>query len=590
MSLRHNLITAAAIFGLVALTFLLNLNALSGNWRFDDGWLLDYASRFSPLDYFFNPAITRGYSLNNLTPSNPLIFDINLWLFGLSPKGFYFQHLATLAGCALGSYFLLRIWATPLIAFLGSALFLAGVPSLFVAQQLMVGHYVAGLFFTILAVAAYRLNLDRKQWLLTALSTLFYILATTCKEVYFPLPFVLIFFQHERLTTRIYQALPMFAWSIGYMFWRLAVLGSFVGGYDAGGRSFSLSDALLDYSAIPDLLFAGPYLPWAAIFIFVVLLASLAKSKQLNVTLLVVALLAVLLPLLPLTQVPGITQANRYLLLPWWLFAMTLAATLARLPRLNIGLKTLIATIFILLAGTQALQVQKQLTPKLAQFDAVYEFFLESPSSQTFYSAEIKDAYYLDTVLNGARYAQARIKGDEAKKLGILVSARSLATVDTTEKNLWSYDQACQCMRNISHEVTPKKASKLKPPKLTILPISPPYPPLFQAGEGSLRVDKTSDMRVRLSGISRHPPGDQEHQLILITPQHPKAFKVTLDGAHKKNSKRFKFHVTLDYRSSESADSAAEKSCLLIRSAHTPLRLLVSDNNTNCQDLLSTQP
>ena len=587
MTLRPNLITAVAIFGLVSLTFILNLSAFSGNWRFDDGWLLDYASRFSPLDYFFNPAITRGYSLNNLTPSNPLIFDINLWLFGLSPKSFYYQHLATLAGCALGSYFLLRIWATPLIAFLGSTLFLVGVPSLFVAQQLMVGHYVAGLFFTTLAVFIYRLNLDRKQWPLTALSTLFYIIATTCKEVYFPLPFVLIFFQHDRFSTRIYHALPMFAWSIGYMFWRLSVLGSFVGGYDAGGRPFSISDALLAYSTLPELLFTGPYLPWAALFIFVALVAYLAKLKQLNILLFVVALLAVLLPLAPLTQVPGITQANRYLLLPWWLFAMALTATLARLPTLNTGIKALIAIAFIIPACTQALHVQTQLAPKLAQFDALYEFFLQSPANQTLYSAEIKDAYYLDTVLNGARYAQARFKGEEVKKLGLLVSDRSLASMDTTQNNLWSYEQECQCVRNISQEIGEKKGSKPKPPKLTILPISPPYPPLFEAGKGSLRLNQLSDKSLRLTGISMHPPGDLEHQLILITPSPPKTFKVSLDNAHKNNPKRFGFHLTLDYGSSESADIAAEKICLLIRSAHTPLRLLLNDHNTYCRDLLS---
>ncbi|RLW67595.1 MAG: hypothetical protein B6D70_01440, partial [gamma proteobacterium symbiont of Stewartia floridana] len=89
MPVRQNLITAALMLGLVIVTFLLNQSALSGNWRFDDGWLLDYASRFSPFDYFFDPAITRGYSLNNLTPTNPLIFDLNLWLFGFEPQGFY---------------------------------------------------------------------------------------------------------------------------------------------------------------------------------------------------------------------------------------------------------------------------------------------------------------------------------------------------------------------------------------------------------------------------------------------------------------------------------------------------------------------
>ncbi|MBW9274995.1 MAG: hypothetical protein K1563_15045, partial [Candidatus Thiodiazotropha sp. (ex. Lucinisca nassula)] len=80
---RPHVTTSISILVLLAVTFLANQSALSAFWRFDDGWLLDYASRFSPSDYFLNPAITRGYSLNNLTPFNPFIYDMNLWLLGV---------------------------------------------------------------------------------------------------------------------------------------------------------------------------------------------------------------------------------------------------------------------------------------------------------------------------------------------------------------------------------------------------------------------------------------------------------------------------------------------------------------------------
>ncbi|MCG7871445.1 MAG: hypothetical protein JAZ11_05000 [Candidatus Thiodiazotropha lotti] len=590
MPVRQNLITAALLFGLVALTFFLNQSALSGNWRFDDGWLLDYASRFSPFDYFFNPAITRGYSLNNLTPTNPLIFDLNLWLFGFDPKGFYIQHLATLAGCAIASYLLLRCWVSPQFAFIGGALFLIGTPTQFVAQQLMVGHYVSGLLFSILAIYAFQLNLNRRHWLLTILTTLFYVIATTCKEVYFPLPFVLLLLPGQSLSVRLKLALPMLIWSAAYMFWRLAVLGSFVGGYDAGGQAFSLSKAVQSYGAIPELLFATPYLPWLLSLIFIALIATLALRKRLNIPLMVVALLAVLLPLLPLTQHPGITEANRYLLLPWWLFTMTLIIALANTDSLNIGLKSVILLIFMAAAGTQAWQAQQAMQSRISRFDAVYGFFLQPPTGGIFYAKEIKDAYYLDTVLNGARYAQARVSGESTEKLPLFMDSRNLRSIDTEQKSIWRYDTDCQCVRNISDRIKSGKKPKPKAPKILTVAISPPYPPLFEAGPGSISMRLPGEQSLQIHGHSVHPADDLEHQIILITPQKPKRIKSKLAAVEAGSADHYRFTLTLDYGDRNSRDLAAEQSCLLIRSAYSPIRLLLNQQATACNDLLSIKP
>ncbi|MCG7986762.1 MAG: hypothetical protein JAZ20_12195 [Candidatus Thiodiazotropha weberae] len=590
MPVRQNLITAALLFGLVALTFLLNQSALSGNWRFDDGWLLDYASRFSPFDYFFNPAITRGYSLNNLTPTNPLIFDLNLWLFGFDPKGFYIQHLTTLAACAIASYFLLRCWVSPLFAFLGGVLFLIGAPTQFVAQQLMVGHYVSGLLFSILAIYAFQLNLNRRHWLLTPLTTLFYVIATTCKEVYFPLPFVLLLLPGQSLSVRLKLALPMLIWSAAYMFWRLAVLGSFVGGYDAGGQAFSLSKAVQSYGAIPELLFATPYLPWLLSLIFIALIVTLALRKRLNIPLMVVALLAVLLPLLPLTQHPGITEANRYLLLPWWLFTMTLIIALANTDSLNIGLKSVILLIFTASAGTQAWQAQQAMQPRVSHFDAVYQFFLQPPAGGIFYSKQIKDAYHLDTVLNGARYAQARVSEKSTEKLPLFMDSRNLRSIDTEQKSIWRYDTDCQCIINISERIKSGKKPKPKAPKILTVAILPPYPPLFEAGPGSLSMSMQNEQRLQFQGHSVHPADDLEHEIILITPRQPKRIKSKLAPVKAESAGEYRFTLTLDYADRDSRDLAAKQSCLLIRSAYSPIRLLPNQQASVCNDLLSLKP
>ncbi|MBW9258009.1 MAG: hypothetical protein K1562_10330 [Candidatus Thiodiazotropha sp. (ex. Lucinisca nassula)] len=590
MPVRQNLITTALMLGLVILTFLLNQSALSGNWRFDDGWLLDYASRFSPFDYFFDPAITRGYSLNNLTPTNPLIFDLNLWLFGFDPQGFYIQHLATLAACAIATYLLLRCWVSPLFAFIGGALFVIGAPTQFVAQQLMVGHYVSGLLFSILAIYTFQLNQSRRHWLLTSLSTLFYVIATTCKEVYFPLPFVLLMLPGQSLSVRLKLALPMLIWSVAYMFWRLAVLGSFVGGYDSGGQAFSISKAVQSYGSIPELLFVTPYLAWLLSLIFIALMVNLVRQKRLNTPLMVVALLAVMLPLLPLTQHPGITEANRYLLLPWWLFTVTLIIALANTQILKLSLKAAILLLFTASAGVQAWQAQQAMQPRLNQFDAVYEFFLQPPPGGIYYSREIKDAYYLDTVLNGARYAQARVSGESSEKLPLFMDSRNLSSIDTEQKSIWRYDRDCQCVLNISERIKSGKKPKPKAPKVLTVAISPPYPPLFEAGLGSLSLSQPSEQRLQIHGHSVHPAEDLEHQIILITPQKPKRIKSKLAAVEAESADHYRFTLTLDYEDRNSRDLAAKQSCLLIRTAYSPIRLLPNQQATVCNDLLSVKP
>ncbi|MCU7929632.1 MAG: hypothetical protein KZQ90_02450 [Candidatus Thiodiazotropha sp. (ex Codakia rugifera)] len=591
MTLHPYAKTPAYLIGLLALSFLIHQDALSGYWRFDDGWLLDFSSRFSPWDYFLNPAITRGYSLNNLTPFNPFIYDLNLWLFGLSPKGFYFQHLATLTGCAIASFFLLRLWIPPLFAFLGAAAFLVGAPTLFVAQQLMVGHYIAGLFFSILAIYTYLIGLDRQNWWLVALATLFYLLATTCKEIYFPLPFVLLFFQRGSLTTRLYHIIPMISWSVCYLFWRLIALGSFVGGYDSGGQAFSIVTSLEVFSTIPFLLFGEGYRGLAATLFFLALLGYAAKNRGVNLPLLTVGLLAVVLPLVPLSNYPGITQPNRYLLLPWWLISMTLAVVLARIPVLNLWVKPIAGSLFIAAAAVHGLQEQNNLRPKLDQFDATYNLFLKSTPEAIFYSEAIKDAYYLDTVLNGARNTQARLGGKKAEHIGIIVHKSSLPLVDTAQHTVWSYDGTCRCMRDISETVSASiPQSNTRKPNILIVAIKPPYPPLFEFGEGRSKLTQFPGAELHIEGQVILPAGDLEHELILITPERPKRYSITALSHRDEDSdsSSFEFQLSLHYSDQPSSRYAAEQSCLLIRSALTPLQILSSDNQSACKGLSST--
>ncbi|MET0067256.1 MAG: hypothetical protein ABW076_12995 [Candidatus Thiodiazotropha sp.] len=588
------LINLMFVTGILAATFALNASAMSGSWRFDDGYLLDYASRFSPWDYFFNPAITRGYSLNNLTPFNPLIYDLNLGLFGFSPRGFYLQHLLTLAGCGIASYFLLKIWAPSLVAFLGSLCFLAGAPSLFVAQQLMVGHYIAGLLFAVIATLAYALSLNRpERGYLLLVSVVFYMLATACKEVYFPLPFVLVFLNQGSWRVRFTHALPMFLWSFGYLLWRTITLGSLVGGYDNGPREFSVQKALDAYLGIPELLLGRPLISIGVVILLLALAGYLALHRRLNLKLIIVASLAVLLPLLPLTHFPGLSQANRYLLLPWWLISAFLSVAIGQMPRPGTALKSLMLIGITALSLSQAWHVQASLQPRLERFDAVYRFFLYAPLDRLYYSRDIKDAYYLDTVLNGARYAESRLSDRELKRRGLLVQARSLGLIDPTRYSVWSYDADCHCVTRLANPATadtpdPEKASA----SLLTLSLSPPYPPLFSRLSGEMRFSAFTESSVSIEGQWQGPRHDAEYQLILIVPSKPQRYRLRIfpDSDENPLQRITKFSLKLDYDDPLQARLAAAQACLLIRSAMTPLRLLLDGAPTQCQGLLNQEP
>ncbi|WP_162261411.1 hypothetical protein, partial [Acidovorax sp. Root217] len=60
------------------------------------------------------------------------------------------HHLLSLACAAGGLYLLLRHWLGRWQALLPAALLLIGAPSVHMAQQLMVGHYLDGLLFACL--------------------------------------------------------------------------------------------------------------------------------------------------------------------------------------------------------------------------------------------------------------------------------------------------------------------------------------------------------------------------------------------------------------------------------------------------------
>ncbi|MCK5889210.1 MAG: hypothetical protein KAG19_04640 [Methylococcales bacterium] len=298
------------------LTFVLYGHALDGYWRFDDGVHLMFSLEYSPWQYFFNPEITRAQSGSNVTPWNVFFYDINLSLFGFHPSGFYLHLLALMTATAASLYTLLRLWLPRSASSFGTLIFLMGRPSYHLTQELMSAHYLTGMLFSLLSLICLTHYLRDARVIKLVLATLFYALATSCKEIYVPLMALFFVIPAGHLKQRIYSSIPFVFVAIIYALWRHTVLGAWVGGYANHSIEPDYLVIIQQLSNIPLILFDDNL--WGILAVVVILsFSGLAiKNRLLNVSLTATTLFILLVPLIPLTLSQGLSLPDRYLFAP----------------------------------------------------------------------------------------------------------------------------------------------------------------------------------------------------------------------------------------------------------------------------------
>ena len=175
--------TAAA---LVAATALALAPTLPLGFTADDGALVAFSARHGAAEILLDPATLRAGSSANLTPLMHLFYSLNLSLWGLDARGFRAAQVALAVASALTYHALLRRFARPAFALLGSLALVASLPFFYVSSSLMTNHYVAGLAFSCAALLAYARELERRRWGASVASAALYALAALSKEVYLP--------------------------------------------------------------------------------------------------------------------------------------------------------------------------------------------------------------------------------------------------------------------------------------------------------------------------------------------------------------------------------------------------------------------
>jgi hypothetical protein len=449
------------------LVFGLHHSALQGWWRWDDPQTLKHAIQHAPWEYFLVPNIWHELSAANLTPLVTLSFEIDLALFGLKPGAFYFHHLLALWLVACTTFTLLRMWVNTFYSSLGAALFVVGTPLVPVSQQLMTRHYVEGLLFAVLSLYFYMRSLREGKSIMSWAGGLSYALAVSAKEVYVPWVLVLPFLLERTLRHRLRAAVPFFMVLVAYVPWRWHMLGVPVGGY---GEVMDWKGPIIFWINAGHYMFGSRRLAIVSSFLAVVLIAGVVRRCWRVLPLILVVLLIIAGFLVPLRGLDLISL--RYILVPWWVFSITIALTCSYLTRSANRNFILAVLLFGWFFGTVFLQRQvtaESLRPIIQEMEAEGKFIWnETKGKVLFASAPLARFFQFATGLLWLRRAGILPRSGPQ----VVVDEIELEQLDLSQTQVWRYERSCECMRDISMNVPDTLAQWRSKRRITALSLS----------------------------------------------------------------------------------------------------------------------
>lgn len=419
-------------YGAVLLLVLLGVawNAglrLATGWSADDGGHLLFSAAHPAAHYLFDPALLWQASHANLTPLLNLFYSANLALFGLSPAGWR-ASMAVLAVAAVLSFHLAaRQYMGRALALGLAAAWGLSVPFFYTTATFMTAHYVFGMVMAMLCVWAFAHWMKGGAgWL--ALAAVCYGLAVFSKEVYAPLPALLLL--HAPWRRALAGMVPMALIALAYLGCRRQVLGSVVGGYRAGdffGSGDGKAELLARVVQLPVTLFGGPW--QAAAFGLACALFAWRATPRARLALALVPVLA-LLPLLPLLSAAALSEPDRYFFAAaaalLFVFGVVVRSACAR-GRCPAWTVVPACALVLGLALHQHLLRVPGLVAGIDKQAAVYRHALGSASPMVLLNPGLPaDDLYWSQVLTAARAAQARLAGavDGAPVLVVADAAR----------------------------------------------------------------------------------------------------------------------------------------------------------------------
>lgn len=340
LAARKTAADAAVLLALCGAGWLLYGSVLRLWWTGDDFFHLRYQLDHRPLWYFFDASGYRDFPAKLLTPLLFLSLDVDRWLFGLEPRGFYLHQLVSLSLCPPVLYAVLRLWLRRLWSAVGAGLFVIGPVTASLALVLA-HHYVETILLSALAVAAWAAALrrvpSRGSWRFAWLSAALYFAACLMKEIAVPLAAILPLLpppaglRPRDLGERFRLALPHAAAAGLYLALRFAVLGTLFGGYGYLVTPSGLPLLALELPAkLASQIVGGRLSPAAAVFDAALgggILTLLLLRGRRTAALLAFSLLLAALPALPVST----RMEPRYALAAWLVVSVAFAAGCATL-------------------------------------------------------------------------------------------------------------------------------------------------------------------------------------------------------------------------------------------------------------------
>ena len=443
---------------LALLIFIIFGDVLSANWRADDTQILAHALRHDVLDNFFNPEVWHQLSPANLTPWVVASFEIDLFLFGLSPLGFYTHQLIAIFLVAIACFMLLRLWLEPRFAIAAALIFMLGLPTTAAANNLMTRHYVEGLLFACLAVYFCVRYLRDGRLVYLVVATAAYIVSITAKEIFVPLLFLLPLLSEGPNRYRAKAFIAFVIVAVAYTFWRSLMLEGLVGGYTAPSQFLNADYSMVILRfifGIPALLL-GEY--WLVLTVFYLLALALVVLKNKRVMIVVFGVLALeLLPLVPIASIPGISYPGRYYLLIWFTFCFSLGFCFkatedalrnkVSLIKRKLMLLALISIVAIYLL-TSRQDFANAIAAPNAEFDVQADFMWKGGDDKYFVpSSRLLSAFWF---VRGLRVMK------EFDHVGSTIPSIILDGIflSPTTQPLYEYDFDCNCMLDVSETLT----------------------------------------------------------------------------------------------------------------------------------------
>lgn len=412
-------------------------------WRWDDPQILKQAVSFTPFEYFFVPAAWQTLSAAHLTPWLTASFDLDYWLFGLNPGGFYAHQLLSLLVATLLVFEASRLWTSKLASSVGALLFALSSTALLVANQLMTRHYIEGLAFALISLVLFVRGQRSSRRGLVLLGAVGYFFACASKELFVPLIGLLLFLPEGDFRQRAKALIPYFAVAAFYIPWRIYMLGVAVGGY---GAEINLEKIL----AFPVKALSYTYGPGAGfLLVTAVLLFGFFAAMRRSPIFAFSLLACVMVPLLPVTYLitDRVTDINtpRYLVVVVAVTAFAAAFLVDRIGRTRPG--AVIATVvgislvaFTALARTQAAPA----VLAQAQIQEVNGLFYWDYPKEAVFWVDLKGFHHY---IAGLRW----LKKDE--RIRVVTDEIELADMDWRTTSIWSYDNACACVKNMKDDI-----------------------------------------------------------------------------------------------------------------------------------------